>query len=230
MRVIMPVWATDSETISVTESAIESLKGHPITIIDNGSTVGAGQLREWADVYVRNKVNLGYAKAVNQGLKLHSNEKWVAIANNDIKVSPNWAEVGEEILKDPTVCSVHYRMIPYDQPFNSGTEVSVHGRERWCSSSFFVVRPSQLYDEYYFNTLDDWDFWRRWREMGYHTAYTNKAEYQHLDSYTQQKIPNRAQNDDRNLQHYIDKFGETPDEWMSRMYPEQLLTPWKPMP
>lgn len=230
MKVIMPVWSIDPETIRVTESAVESLKGHELIIIDNGSTVGAGQLREWADVYVRNKTNLGYAKAVNQGLKLCKGEKFVAIANNDIRLSPGWDQVAKDIFDNKEVGSVHFRMIPYDQPFNPGNNIWITGKERWCSSSYFVVNTTQLYDEGFLNSLDDWDYWRRFREAGWSTAYTNKAEYQHLDSYTQQKIPSRADNDNNNLQHYVQKWGETPDEWMRRMYPDQLLEPWKPFP
>src|SRR5689334_15620135 len=87
--VIMPVWAIDDETMVLTKNAVDSLRVTPIRliIIDNGSTVGGGLMRQWADVYVRNKENLGYAKAVNQGLML-CRGKTVAIANNDIRVSP----------------------------------------------------------------------------------------------------------------------------------------------
>lgn len=235
--IVMPVWATDHETIQITEAAVESLKGSGrLIVVDNGSTVGGGQLRGWADLYVRNKENLGYAKAVNQGLKLAGD--LVAVANNDIRVSPNWEEVALSIF-DSSVKnsklrgmpgSVHFRMIPYNQPFNPGTETWVEGKERWCSSSFFVMQNVQFYDENFLNSLDDWDFWRRFREDHYATVYTNKAEYQHLDSYTQQKIPSRADNDNKNLQYYFKKWGETPDEWMARVYPEQLAQPWKPFP
>lgn len=231
MKVIIPVWAIDPETISVTESAVESLKGHELVIVDNGSTVGSGQLREWADVYIRNKTNLGYAKAVNQGLRICEGADFVAVANNDIRVPEYWEEVAKNIVKDGNmVGSVHFRMIPYGQPFNPGGDVWYEGKERWGSSSFFVVRNIQRYDENFLNSLDDWDFWRRMRDRGFKTAYTNRAEYQHLDSYTQQKIPTRADNDDKNLQYFLKKWGESPDEYMARNYPEQLSVPWKPFP
>lgn len=230
MRIIMPVWATTPDDIRITEAAAESLKGHQLTIIDNGSTFGAGQLREWADIYVRNRTNLGYAKAVNQGLRIHP-QGMKAIANNDIRVSPNWADIAEEIEAGcPHPFSVHYRMVPYDQEFNPGDQVWKVGKERWCSSSFFVVKSNQVYDEQYLNSLDDWDYWRRFRESGGVTFYTNKAEYQHYDSFTQQKRTDRSENDKLNLAHYVEKWGETPDEWMARTYPDQLSVPWKPFP
>jgi GT2 family glycosyltransferase len=230
--VVMPVWSSDDQTIQVTRAAIDSIRaGAPdcrVILVDNGSTVGGGALREMADLYVRNKENLGYAKAVNQGLGLAT--KFVAVANNDIRVSPNWWEVSKEIHKLSWVGSVHFRMIPYEQEFNLGSNTWLEGKERWCSSSFFVMKNYQRYDSGFFNSLDDWDFWRRYREDGYLTAYTNKAEYQHLDSYTQEKISSRSENDKKNREYYFKKWGEYPEEWLERTYPEQLKEPWRPFP
>lgn len=231
MRVIMPVWAKDADLISLTENAINSLRENDvkITIIDNGSPIGGGALREWADEYVRNPVNLGYAPAVNQGLKLHTGEI-VAISNNDIRVPKQWISVSEEILKDPKVCSVHFRMIPYDQPFNAGNETWVEGKERWCSSSFFVVRADHLYDEHYFNTYDDWDFWKTWRTEGFKQAYTNKAEYQHLDSSTVNRMEKHLITNQENREYFKKKWGKYPEEDFAESFPDQIKIPWKPFP
>lgn len=239
--VIMPVWVNDEETLQLTKTAVGSIKaGAPdcrMIIVDNGSTHGQGLLRELADLYIRNKENLGYARAVNQGLKLAGDI--VAVANNDIVVSPNWWEVSKEILNkefDEHYGSVHFRMIPYNSPYTmqtfnyGGQDTWATGKERWCSSSFFVMCNVQRFDEEYLNSIEDWDFWRTFREEGYHTAYTNKAVYMHKDSHTQQKIANRSENDSKNRQHYFEKFGESPEEWLERMYPEQMSAPWKPMP
>lgn len=231
--IVMPVWIQDDETLQLTLAAIDSIEtGAPdcrLIIVDNGSTHGAGALRERADLYIRNKENLGYAKAVNQGLKLAGSV--VAVANNDIRVSPNWWEIAQKILTVyPNVGSVHYRMIQYDEPFHLGKEYWTEGKERWCSSSFFVVRNGQLYDEEYLNSIDDWDYWRRMREQGYTTAYTNAAQYQHKDSHTQEKVSNRNDNDEKNRAHYKEKFGETPEEWFARLYPDQLEVSWRPFP
>lgn len=228
--VIMPCWVRDQETLDLTVASVKSIMvGDDIKliIVDNGSTLGGGKMREMADVYVRNQENLGYAKAVNQGLKLSG--KLVAVANNDIRVSPNWWEVTKPLLEDGKR-SVHYRMLRYEEPFGHGDDTWLRGKERWCSSSFFAMHNTQLYDEGFLNSLDDWDYWRRFRESGGVTIYTNKAEYQHLDSHTQQKIPNRKENDGNNLKHYIDKYGESPDEWLAKTYPEQLKVRWRPFP
>lgn len=226
----MPVWSLSEQFINLTDNAVRSLGDVFLTIIDNGSTYGAGQLREWADLYIRNKENLGYAPAVNQGLKLCDKDEIVCISNNDIRVSPGWQEIALDILKDPKVGSVHFRMILYDSPFNLGNEVWASGKERWCTSSFFVVRNIQLYDENYRNSIEDWDFWKRMREAGYTTAYTNKVEYQHLDSFTQQFNPTRAEQDQKNRDHFKEKWGLYPEEDFEKSFPGELAKPWRPMP
>ena len=227
----MPVWLKDPDLVSLTENAVKSLRENDIqlTIIDNGSPLGGGALREWADLYIRNPVNLGYARAVNQGLQMHFGDV-VAIANNDIRVSPNWKEVAEEILKDKEVCSVHFRMIPYDQPFNPGQDTWVGGKERWCSSSFFVVRAEHFYDENLLNSYDDYEYWYRWRKSGYKQAYTNKSEYQHLDSSTVQRLPEHTEENKKNYEYYKEKHGEYPDIQFAKEFPDQLKEQWKPFP
>lgn len=216
----MPVWSLDQRFINLTENAVNSL-GKEITIIDNGSTFGAGQLREWADPYVRNRENRGYAIAVNQGLKL-SKDKIVAIANNDIRVSEGWEDIALDILRDPLVMSVHFKMIAYDELFNLGDKVWITGKERWCTNSFFVMRNNELFDENFLNTYDDWDLHLRMYQNGFKTAYTNKASYQHMDSFTQQFTSDRESINSKNRDYFIKKYGDNPENIWLKMFPEQM--------
>ena len=228
--VILPAWVPDEETLELTVRSVHSIRSAEcnLIIIDNGSTLGGGKLRELADVYVRNKTNLGYAKAVNQGLKLAG--PVAAISNNDIVVSPNWWEVSEEILVDPNVGTIHFRMIGYFDDFNHGEDYWKEGRERWCSGSFFVTRNKWLFDENFLNSYDDWSYQMCIRDEGYSTTYTNKAQYKHLDSHTQKKIPEREERNQRNREYFRSKHGEYAEDIFARQFPEQLLMPYKPMP
>lgn len=231
MRVIMPVYNLDDQGVTLTQNAVNSLQGHEITVIDNASPVGGGALREVADVYIRNKENKFYSGAVNQGLKLLWDEPWVCVSNNDIRVPPQWSDVAEDILKNNAdVCSVHFRMIPYDQEFNPANDTWIGGKERWCSSSFFVVRPTQLYDPNLVNSYDDYDYWYRYRSRGFKQAYTNKAEYQHLDSSTIQKMPSHTEANKRNYEYYKQKHGFYPDVGFAEEFPDQIVIPWRPFP
>lgn len=226
----MPVWCINEQILNLTDLAIQSLGNVELIIIDNASTLGGGQLREWADVYIRNKENLGYAKAVNQGLKLCDKDEIVCISNNDIRVSPNWQEIIPRVMEAPDVVSLHYRMIPYSQPFNHGNDTWLGSKEKWCTSSFFVVRNVQLYDENYLNSYDDWDYWKRMRDQGYIQAYTNQAEYQHMDSFTQQFVPQRNENDTRNREYFKQKHGGYPEDLFDIEFPGQRSLPYRPFP
>lgn len=231
MKVIMPAWIVNEDLKQMTIEAVESFGDEDLVIIDNDSPMGGGVLRGLADTYVLNKSNLGYAKAMNQGFRLFPDEDFYVFGQNDTRVSPNWKQVALDILKDPTVGSVHFRMLAYDEPFSYGNETWTTGKERWSHSGFVVLRNIlQEFDENFINSYEDYDFWYRLRINGYKTAYTNRACFQHKDSWSQQFKPDRNENDKRNYEYYNQKHGEYPDLQFARLYPEQMTVPWKPFP
>lgn len=238
--VVMLACDINNELSELSRRTIESLKQtkgkFEFVIVDNASLL-SNTLRQDPDIYIRNKTNLGYTGAINQGVKM-SHGGFIAIANNDIRVSPNWMEVSQEIFRNPKVGSVHFRMIPYDEPMTFGKETWEQGKERWCHCSFFVIRREMYgdgYDETYKEGgYDDYDFMHRRRDNeGWLTAYTNKAVFQHKDSSTYMALDNgfnRTERDLRNREHYKEKFGEYPDDHFNRLFPDQILIPWKPFP
>jgi glycosyltransferase involved in cell wall biosynthesis len=236
--VVMLAWNFNEDLATLTESAIHSLKESPmgkLIIVDNNSTVRSGMLREYADICIKNKENLGYPAAVNQGVALSGSE-YIAIANNDIRVSPNWVEVANKIFENPKVGTVHFRMIPYDEPIVEGKDVWVGGKERWCHSSFFVVRREafQGYDEAYGKGgFDDYSHHFRMREKGWIQAYTNKVSFQHMDSITYRTCESpeeRAVRDNKNREYYKEKFGEYPDIQFNKQFADQVNQPYFPFP
>lgn len=236
--VVMLAYNFNEQLAELTESAIHSVKQANIgklILVDNASEVRAGMLREYADIYVRNKENIGYPAAVNQGFAL-SSAPFIAISNNDIRVPANWAEVAEDIFKDQKVGSVHFRMIPYTQPFNHGDNVWITGKERWCHCSFFVIRREafQGYDlSYDKGGYDDYDHNYRMRSKGWRQAYTNRAEFQHMDSITyrtMESVEDRAKRDAKNKEYYKSKFGEYPDQQFNTEFADQISLPYMPFP
>lgn len=226
MKVIMPVYIVNEEILELTKRAIFSMgEIDQLIIIDNDSEIGGGYLRALADIYVKNKSNLGYAKAVNQGLKLVNQDEYVAVANNDIKLSPNWRKVVENVFSEPKVYTCHLRMTNYDEPIQYGSKVVYEGMERWCSGSFFIINthyPPIFYDEKYLNSYDDWDYFHAIRQAGFKTAYTDKACYQHKHSTTQQLIPDREKNNQKNREYFKKKWGEYPEDLYTKLYPDQM--------
>lgn len=236
--VVMLAYNFNEDLVQLTKNTIHSLKEsrmNKLIIIDNASTLGGGILREEADIYIRNKENAGYPRAVNEGFAL-SKADYVAFANNDIRVSNNWVEVAEEIFKDPTVGTVHIRMVPYDEPIVPGNDVWVGGKERWCHGSFYVVRREafQGYDDSYgAGGFDDYDHFKRMRAKGWKQAYTNKCSFQHMDSITYRTMEDqeiRHQRDLKNREYYKQKFGEYPDLQLNTEFPDQVSQPYFPFP
>lgn len=240
IQAVLAVWITTPDVMQLTQAAIENYKslGLELIIVDNASTMGEGYLKENADIYIRNQKNLGYAPAMNQGLKL-STSKYIVFAENDVLVSPETIGVGKEILDNyGDVGSVHYRMVPYQEDFSFGNETYLTGKERWCTFSFFMVRrvavPYGLLDEnYIMANYEDWDFIHRMRHiLGWKTAYTNKACYKHFDSYTQKKLDqnDRAVQGKANREYFKNKFGAYPEDIWNAIYSDQMNQNWRPFP
>lgn len=229
--IVMPCFIQNEETLELTKSAISSLGECRLIVVDNNSSIGGGLLRGVAEIYIRNNENLGYAKAVNQGLKLSGGE-FVAVANNDIRVSPNWQEVAmlqiglyknsaEDILG-----TLHFRMTDYDVPFEYGKGTWTTNKERWCTGSFFVMRNKWLFDENFLNSYDDWDLQYRIRKKGYQTCYTDMACYQHHHSFTQKQIGEREENNQRNREYFKKKWEAYAEDLFALKYPDQMLVPY----
>lgn len=85
ISVIMPVYAISQELVNLTWQAIDSLEPiDELILIDNGG-YSIHHIAMKADIYIKNKRNLGFGKSVNQGLKLATGD-YLAVVNNDIKL------------------------------------------------------------------------------------------------------------------------------------------------
>ena len=242
LSVIMLAWIRNEELYELTNQTLQSFGRSDgqfeLVVVDNGSPIGGDQLIKVSGTYVRNSINVGYPKGVNQGVRV-SKGKFLAIANNDIKVSPNWIKVTEEVFeKLPKTGSLHFKMVGYDEPFNLSNGVWETGRERWCHGSFFVIRRDVIekigyYDENYgLGGYDDWDLQKRIRDAGYSTVYTNGAGFQHKDSSTLNTLESkpRADSDNKNREYFKKKFGTYPEILFERQFGSQLERPWRPFP
>ncbi|MEQ1920591.1 MAG: glycosyltransferase family 2 protein, partial [Elusimicrobiota bacterium] len=80
-----------------TRECIAAVKRHTktpyeIILVDNASSDGTGAWARRAGARViRNKTNLGFAKAINQGMAA-ARGRWFVWLNNDVVVTPGWLE------------------------------------------------------------------------------------------------------------------------------------------
>ena len=217
----MPCYTVNEAVQDLTVAAIESVSDLPLILIDNASPMGGGYLRSKATTYVRNTQNIGYAGAVNQGIKL-ARTRYVAIVSTDVLPSPNWQQVAREVLSEPDTFSCHFRMTDYGTPFAYGDMTAYRGKERWCTAAFFVLNKQRniYFDESFFNSYEDWDLFYRVRQKGLKTSYTNKACFQHHHSFTQKQVGFPKTNENR--EYFKKKHGVDPDELLTQLYPKQV--------
>ena len=235
---ILPAYIPDEEILALTRATIHSFREATpkatIIIADDCSPVGGGYLRSVADIYIRTSKNQGYVKTINRAIKLADTEI-LTLANNDIRVSPNWWKITPEIFEDKTVGSVHYKMTTYDVPMTFGNNVWKIGKERWCTTSFVSVHR-RVYDKiglademFTRGGYGDWDLWYRARKAGFKTAYTNKACYQHKDSSITNKFPKDVWWGyvEANKAYFKNKWGKSAEELFEEQFPEQMKIDWR---
>jgi glycosyltransferase involved in cell wall biosynthesis len=235
LSIIIPCYLKNEELLQLTKNAIHSfreadLPEYELILIDDGSPMGSGYLREEADTYVLHTKNCGFIKSVNDGLRI-ARGKYVAVANNDIRVAPNFFKVAKSIFKEHArVISVHPRMLFYDEIVEYGKQTYLTGRERWCQSSFFIMRnQDDRLPEHFQGTggaYEDWYYWAKLRKV-YQTAYTTKTCFRHKDSSTTQVVGESSKHHKENAELFKQEFGEYPEDYLSKLYPSQMREDWR---
>ena len=234
---VIPNYLVDQGLLHYVEQAILSLKVTNLEaillLIDCGSPIGGGYLREHADIYVRFRENPGFVLAANTGLRL-AKTPYIGLMNNDIRLSPNAFEVARSIFfADDRVYSVHPRMIDYNEPFSYGDKDYYEGRERWCQSSCFFVRNTDtliLFPEHFVGTgggYEDWYYHATVRKLGWKTVYTERACFQHAHSVTSRLLGEESKKLAPNSELFRREFGLLPEEYYIKLYPEQMARDWK---
>lgn len=97
---VMPIYIGTEELKTLATNAINSMKPQAfIVAVDDGSPLDASFLDDIADKTIHLKENMGFAKAVNTGIRwaLEQDTEYIGCANDDIEVREDWLEA----LKEP---------------------------------------------------------------------------------------------------------------------------------
>ena len=97
--IVIPVWNNKEVTQRCLESIFDNTHcEYRLIIIDNASDASTRQYLDQVKLsrpdkvlLIANEENVGFTKAVNQGIKVSSSD-YVCINNNDIIVSDGWLE------------------------------------------------------------------------------------------------------------------------------------------
>jgi len=158
---------------------------------------------------IENKHNVGFAKAINQGIKISQGE-YLLIINNDVVLAKNYLLLLVDYLECHSDTGIIGGKIYYQKPKNkllfSGLKFNP-----WTGSINKLPRPNQiketqwvqgcamlikkqvidrigLFDEDYFYSFEDFDFCQRAHRAGFNIIYNPKAIAWHKEGATIDKM------------------------------------------
>ncbi|MFH1593324.1 MAG: glycosyltransferase family 2 protein [Candidatus Omnitrophota bacterium] len=218
--IVIPVW----NELESTRECIESVKKfthHPyhLIIIDNGSLeptrIYLDRLVEESDnlQLLRNEHNLGFVKAINQGIA-HSKAPYVCLLNNDAYVTDNWLmfliETIESGSDDMGIANPTSNVFGKSRPDGK--------RKEWqelesCRGFCMLIKREILekivcFDEVYgMGYFEEKDFCKRAQKIGYRSIRSKASFVFHKDRLSFDKIEDRENIFEKNKQRFVAKWG-----------------------
>jgi len=214
VSIVIPNYNGANYILACISSVYEQLPDKKaIIVIDNNSTDNSKALIQEAypDItLVTNETNVGFASAVNQGIRL-TRSKYVILLNNDAFAKPNFVRTLIACVeKDPLVFSASAKMLSYHQPAiidNAGDQMCLTGwafktgegdkshlydTERIIFSSCAgaaIYRRERFdeigyFDDRFFAYLEDVDIGFRANIFGYKNVFCPNATVLHIGSAT----------------------------------------------
>lgn len=184
-----------------------------IIVIDNHSTDSSDLAikKKFKEVkLIQNKNNSGFAKAINQGLKI-ARGSYIFIGNDDIVFEknslldlinyslshPDVGVLGGKIFfKNPKnkICSTGYMMNKWTGNVYASPNPNIIKEPDWVQGCALLI-PKRvftkvgLYDSGYFLSFDDYDLCQRVKNAGFKVVYYPHAVFWHGESLTVDKNP-----------------------------------------
>lgn len=229
--IIIPAYINSYPIFHVTGNCIGSIREHTdrsktpfeIILVLNG-TKDSIKFSNFAETkcekVIESEENLGYAKAVNKGIRCARGE-YIAVVNNDVMVFDNWLEDMQECLNNGLEL---VQAIPlYGVPFGRAVE-SREEREKFkdkpIQESFSDFRDFScvltrkalfnkigLFDEQFKMYCEDLDLVRRIEENGGKVTSTRKVRTHHIIGLTSSTVLDTPEIMNESKQKLKDKWG-----------------------
>lgn len=176
--IVIPVFLREAEHKSVVEDTIESFRSNyspeeaELIIIDDGSPLPTGFLKDKADVYVK-QPNQGISRAWNVGMKL-ARGQYVLVANDDIRIASGLLEsLSKAFENEKTGITAPENGGPNIIP--SVSEGKPFENHKFYPGYCFMLKKDRFYEDFDTNfrtNCGDVDYWVRIREKGFETMRT----------------------------------------------------------
>lgn len=222
--IVIPVW----NQLDVTKDCIERIfrnTSYPyrLIIVDNASDAATKEylygLRDDPRItLIRNDRNLGFVKAVNQGMRL-SDSPYLCVMNNDTLPAPGWlnelvkfAETHPDVgIMNPLCGSpAGYTLESYSEHIksNSGKYMEMNQCFLFCAliKKEVVKKIGYLDESFGMGGYDDTDYSRRAHEVGYRCVSVHSSYVKHLDGTSFRALGNRDAINAANEKIYFKKW------------------------
>ena len=225
--IIIPAFFNSYQMLHLTGDCIGQVREHIdkektpyeiILVINGGGVVKLDPNDTHTDKVIENPENMGYAHAVNQGIRVSEGE-FIAIVNNDVKVYEHWLEDLQEGLKykdlimatpmysrtDPFMRGVESREIREAQ-MNLPIEESLSEFQDFSCvlAKRMVFDTVGLFDETFFYSCEDVDLLRRMKEKGLTYASSKRVPTHHISSATD--LPGKGKILDQSKETFKEKW------------------------
>ena len=230
--IIMPVW----NELDVTRECVESIVEHThypyrLVIIDNASDIPARDylrgLKSRKDInleLIRNEENLGFVKAVNQGIKL-SAAPYVCIMNNDTIATDGWLDAMISAMEShPDVGLINPTSNTFSHYPEKNESIDDYAsrlklfkdqiQELHCCRFFCTVirrevlkKLGSLDEIYHLGYFDDTDYCKRAQAAGYRTARAKGAYIHHKENTSFKKLKDNSALFKANEKIFLDRWG-----------------------
>jgi len=224
LSVVIPVFNKLEYTRSCLESLFRTNDVPTVYIVvNNGSVDGTREyLKTQRVTVIDNATNLGYAPAVNQGIRA-ARTPYVLLANNDVVVTTGcvsrlvdfMTRHGHDLVS-PSIRTgpLRYDVEAYARGFTAACATAVRPE---VDASCVLVRSAVfdavgvLDERFIIGGFEDTDFFWRCRQAGFSMAMTGSAFIHHVAMVTQNTIkPKLAYNYGQiNEQRFAEKWGRT---------------------
>ena len=198
ISVIVPVYAVDDSLVDMTERCFDSLRHisetYQLIIVDNGSPKMISRFPGAVGIF--NNDNLGYAKAVNQGIARALGDE-LLILNNDCELTEGAVEEMRRYLHDLDTGAV------------TACPAGSHGPQGccWMIKKTMFERIGPMDERYEIATFEDTDYWRRIEDAGLKVKIAERAAVKHVGRATFSRLLNHEEIFKKNKERFEAKWG-----------------------
>ena len=213
--VVMPCLLREDQHRQVVVDTLESVRNNgeesEIIIVDDGSPLLSGFLRDYADTYIRHKVPQGIAPSWNDGIRVARGE-YVVVINDDVLVPRGWLSVLSNVFSKQA-CGV-------SAPARGGFTVApgILTGEPYIDEKFYPGYCFMLKQDRFFEKFDetfvpynceDTDYWWRLKQKNYQ-MYRAPMEIYHKEGDVIKGLGDYVGRSKEAVEQFIKKWGFDP--------------------